>query len=125
MVDLMLRPGSERPEPSARRCRGGFPTQRPVSHSWSGNFRASGPQQPLASEHGLLVRHPAARGRTASGASVSYLQVDLDSRENEARVALAAFYNALNYVRTYFGWPAEVIDDLNSRIEAKVPTFFL
>ncbi len=61
----------------------------------------------------------------AVGHAVAYLRVDLASRESEARVALAAFYNALNYVSTYFGWPAAIIDNLTAKIEATIPAFFL
>lgn len=58
------------------------------------------------------------------GDRVAYLRVDLGSREAEARAALAAFYNALVYVTSYFGWPDTVLDELTGKIEAVLPTFF-
>ena len=60
-----------------------------------------------------------------AGQRVAYLRVDVGSREDEARAALAAFYNALTYVTDYFGWPNEVLDDLTVKIEETIPTFFL
>lgn len=56
---------------------------------------------------------------------VAYLRVDLGSTENEARAALAAFYNALTYTTSYFGWPTDVVDELTAVIEGTMPTFFL
>lgn len=59
-----------------------------------------------------------------SGHAVAYMHVGIGSIENEARAALAAFYNALNYVTSYFGWPATIMDALKAKIEAIIPTFF-
>lgn len=58
------------------------------------------------------------------GHRVAYLQADIGSTEKEARAALAAFYNALTYTTSYFGWPTVILDDLETRIEAVLPTFF-
>lgn len=60
-----------------------------------------------------------------AGHSVAYLRINPVSVEREARAALAAFYNALTYVSSYFGWPTEVHDDLTQTIETTIPTFFL
>ena len=35
-----------------------------------------------------------------------------------------AFYNALTYVTSYFGWPTSVHDGLTARIDETMPTFF-
>src|SRR3546814_4084362 len=53
----------------------------------------------------------------ATGHPVAHLRVDLGSAENEARAALAAFYNALTYTTSYFGWPTTVVDALTTTIE--------
>lgn len=58
------------------------------------------------------------------GHRVAYLHVELGSVEDEARAALAAFYNALTYTTSYFGWPTTVMDALEAKIEATIPTFF-
>lgn len=58
------------------------------------------------------------------GHRVAYLDVELGSVENEARVALAAFYNALTYATSYFGWPTTIVDALEAKIEATIPNFF-
>lgn len=60
-----------------------------------------------------------------AGHHEALLRIDMGSTENEARAALAAFYNALNYVTAYFGWPTAVVDDLTTTIEATIPTFFV
>ena len=58
------------------------------------------------------------------GHRVAYLDVGLESVENEARIALSSFYNALNYVTSYFGWSITIIESLEARIEATIPNFF-
>src|SRR4051794_23636447 len=50
-------------------------------------------------------------------------RIDLGSTETEARAALAAFNDALNYATAYFGWPTVVVDDPAATIEATIPTF--
>lgn len=55
---------------------------------------------------------------------VAYLHVEIGSTEQEARAALAAFYNALTYTTSYFGWPTTIVESLEARIEAVIPTFF-
>lgn len=50
---------------------------------------------------------------------------DVDSVANAAMAALAAFYNALNYTTSYFGWHSAVVDDLTARIAGPLPAFFL
>lgn len=58
------------------------------------------------------------------GSMVAYLRVDLGSVEDEARAAIAAFYNAMTYTTSYFGWPAKVMDRLEAKIAAAIPKFF-
>jgi hypothetical protein len=60
-----------------------------------------------------------------TGHQVTYPRVDLGFAENAARVALATFYNTLNYTTSYFGWPTAVIDELTAKIEESMPTFFV
>ncbi|WP_010542398.1 hypothetical protein [Dietzia alimentaria] len=60
-----------------------------------------------------------------TGRRVTNLRVDLVSTEKEARSALAAFYNALTYTTSYFGWPTIVVDGLTEKIESSMPTFFV
>lgn len=58
------------------------------------------------------------------GHKVAYLHIEIGSTEQEARAALAAFYNALTYTTSYFGWPTTIIEALEARLEAVIPTFF-
>lgn len=60
-----------------------------------------------------------------TGHQVAYLCVGLGSAENAARAAIAAFYNALTYTTSYFGWPTAIIDELTAKIEETMPTFFV
>jgi hypothetical protein len=60
-----------------------------------------------------------------AGHLVANLRVDLNFIEGEARAALAAFYNALTYTTSYFGWPTDVVDELTAVIEGTIPTFFV
>jgi hypothetical protein len=60
-----------------------------------------------------------------TGHGVAYLRVEPNFIENEARAALAAFYNALTYTTSYFGWPTDVVDELTALIEGTMPTFFV
>ncbi|MGC5225448.1 hypothetical protein ACPW96_23025 [Micromonospora sp. DT81.3] len=60
----------------------------------------------------------------ATGHAVAQLRVEVNSVENDARAALAAFYNALNYTTSYFGWPTTVLTALEKKIEATIPDFF-
>ena len=55
---------------------------------------------------------------------VTHLHIELGSIEDEARAALASFYNALTYTTSYFGWPPSAIGDLEKKIEETMPTFF-
>lgn len=59
-----------------------------------------------------------------TGHSVANVTVTIDSVENDVRAALAAFYNALNYVTSYFGWPETAVKTLEAKIEAVIPDFF-
>jgi hypothetical protein len=61
---------------------------------------------------------------TDDGYAVAQLEVELSAVENEARAALAAFYNALTYTNSYFGWPTTILDALESEMEKVIPTFF-
>lgn len=58
------------------------------------------------------------------GHAVAKLRINLSTTEAAARGALAAFYNALTYVTSYFGWSTETVDRLTSSIEKAIPTFF-
>lgn len=60
-----------------------------------------------------------------AGHSVAYLRLNPEAVELEARSALAAFYNSLTYVSSYFGWPTDANDELAETIESVFPTFFL
>ena len=60
----------------------------------------------------------------SSGNRVADLRIEIGFLESEARAALAAFYNALTYVNSYFGWPEDVLHDLEARIHAVIPSFF-
>jgi hypothetical protein len=60
-----------------------------------------------------------------SGRRVPYLRRDVAVLESHARAALTTFYNALAYVTDYFGWPNDVLDDLEVAITKTMPTFFL
>jgi hypothetical protein len=59
----------------------------------------------------------------ATGHRVAYLRVDLGFMERQASAALAAFYNALAYVTSYFEWDISVHDSLTARFEETMPTF--
>jgi hypothetical protein len=59
------------------------------------------------------------------GHRVAYLKLDLGYIERQASAALAAFYNAMNWVTSYFGWSASVMDRLERKIAKKLPTFFI
>jgi len=61
---------------------------------------------------------------TGAGPVVAHMAVDIPARENEARMALAAFYICLTYVTDYFGWSDAVLDDLTEAIQDAMPTFF-
>jgi hypothetical protein len=61
----------------------------------------------------------------AHGHRVAYLKVDLGYMERQASAALAAFYNSMNWVTSYFGWSASVLDGLEKKIEEKLPAFFV
>lgn len=60
----------------------------------------------------------------ATGHAAAQVRVEVDSVENDARAALAAFYNALNYATSYFGWPTTVLAALEEKVEATIPDFF-
>jgi hypothetical protein len=54
----------------------------------------------------------------------SHTSKSIGSIEREARAALAAFYNALKHTTSYFGWPTTIVETLEAKIEAFIPTFF-
>lgn len=60
----------------------------------------------------------------ATGHHVAQILIRIESVENDVRAALAAFYNALNYVTAYFGWPETALKGLQAKIEAIIPDFF-
>ena len=60
----------------------------------------------------------------STGHPVADVIVTIESVEKDVRAALAAFYNALNYVTSYFGWPRTAVIALEAKIEAIIPDFF-
>lgn len=60
----------------------------------------------------------------ATGHATAHLYVDVESVVKDSRAAIAAFYNALTYVTSYFGWPTQAMVALEEKIEAVVPDFF-
>lgn len=60
-----------------------------------------------------------------AGHAVALLQLDVGFSENLARVALAAFYNTLTYITSYFGWPTDLIDGLTARLDEDIPGFVI
>ena len=60
-----------------------------------------------------------------AGHAVAHLQLDVAFSENLARAALAAFYNTLTYVTSYFGWPTDVNDELTERLDEVIPGFLI
>ena len=64
---------------------------------------------------------PASRFRRRTAA---YLRLDLGFLERQASAAVMAFYNALAYVTSYFGWHTSVHDGLTAKIDETMPTFF-
>ena len=57
------------------------------------------------------------------GRGVANVSVTIDSVEKDVRVALAAFYNAMTYVTSYYGWPETALRTLEGKIEAVIPDF--
>lgn len=57
------------------------------------------------------------------GHRVAYLHAEIGSIESEARAAMAAFYNALTYTASYFGWSSAELHHLEAQIEEAMPTF--
>lgn len=58
------------------------------------------------------------------GYRAANLTINIEAIEAEARAALAAFYNAITYITSYFGWSTDVLDELETGIEATILTFF-
>lgn len=61
----------------------------------------------------------------AHGHVIAALHLDVGYMERQASAALAAFYNAMNWVTSYFGWSREVLDALEANIEQRLPKFFI
>lgn len=61
----------------------------------------------------------------AHGHPVAHLKLDLGYMERQASAALAAFYNAMSWVTSYFGWSTSVLDGLETKIEEKLPRFLI
>lgn len=59
-----------------------------------------------------------------TGHHVANVQVTIESVEKDVRAALAAFYNALNYVTAYYGWPETALKTLADKIATAIPDFF-
>lgn len=70
------------------------------------------------------VREMRVWGKDETGHNVANVSVAIDSVEKDVRAALAAFYNALSYVTSYYGWPETALRTLESKIEAVIPDFF-
>ncbi|WP_207767592.1 hypothetical protein [Arthrobacter glacialis] len=60
-----------------------------------------------------------------TGRNVANVYVTIESVEKDVRAALAAFYNAMNYVTGYYGWPETALRTLESKIEAVILDFFI
>lgn len=60
-----------------------------------------------------------------TGRNVANVCVTIESVEKDVRLALAAFYNAMNYVTGYYGWPETALRTLESKIEAVILDFFI
>ena len=60
-----------------------------------------------------------------TGHNVANIRVTIESVEKDVRAALAAFYNALSYVTSYYGWPESSLRSLEGKIEAVIPDFFI
>ena len=60
----------------------------------------------------------------ADGYRVANLSIEYGTVEAEARAPLAAFYNALTYTTSYFGWPTTILEELEVTIAETIPTFF-
>lgn len=65
------------------------------------------------------------RDEPEHGHAVAYLHIDVGFAERQASAALAAFYNALSYVTSYFGWNTSIQQRLEAKIEKTMPTFFV
>lgn len=61
---------------------------------------------------------------SATGHASAHLYLDIESVVKDSRAAIAAFYNALTYVTSYFGWPTHATVALEEKIEAALPDFF-
>lgn len=60
----------------------------------------------------------------ATGFRTANQTMEIGSVEAEARAALAAYYNALTYTTSYFGWPTTALEELETELAATIPTFF-
>ena len=60
-----------------------------------------------------------------TGHNVANVSVTIEAVDNDVRAALAAFYNALNYVTAYYGWPETALETLADKIATVIPDFFL
>jgi hypothetical protein len=61
----------------------------------------------------------------ATGHRTAFMRLDLGFLERQASAAVVAFYNALSFTTSYFGWSMAVHNDLTGRIEAKMPGLFV
>ena len=62
---------------------------------------------------------------SATGHPTAVLRLDLGFLERQASAAVVAFYNALSFITSYYGWSTAVHDDLTGKIEAKMPGVFV
>jgi hypothetical protein len=65
------------------------------------------------------------RDDPSTGRPTAHLRLDLDFLDRQASAAVGAFYNALSYTTSYFGWSPVVHDDFTSKIAAKMPQMFV
>ncbi|WP_231735953.1 hypothetical protein [Arthrobacter sp. YC-RL1] len=59
----------------------------------------------------------------ANDQATADLYVDVESVVKDARAAIAAFYNSLTYVISYFGWSTQAMAALEEKIEVVIPDF--
>ncbi len=60
-----------------------------------------------------------------TGHSTAHLRLDVGFLERQASAAVVAFYNAMSFTTSYFGWSTEVHDVLTSNIDEKMPGVFV
>ncbi len=64
----------------------------------------------------VCIEHP-----KHPGEHVALEQVELSFVRKEATVSIVAYYNALTYVTSFFGWPTDVCNALTASIDKTLP----